>query len=254
MRLNGRACALALVALFLLASCGGGSDDEGSAAVEERFTDPEISVDLDVPAYDPQVVADADLEFLPENEAACVGDRLSQGQSASDSATLSGCVSAESVATLLAREGLELSTSEALCIFDARTEFEQASLEAETTVQNLDLLDAVQVDTVNCMTDETIAARIGNVFPGIEMSATEARCALQAELIDDVDVFGLTAWCGIAGRVLVADGLAISAEGAGCVDERGQAALPQTTTELPLLVADCVSDDDQAVIDEAFSE
>lgn len=222
--------------------------------MQERFTDPEISVDLEVPSFDPEVVADADLEFLPDNEAACVAERLSLGQSVSDASTLNGCVSAESVATLLEREDLELTTGEALCVFDARAEFERASLEAETTVQNLDLLDAMQVDTINCMTDETVAARIGNVFPGMDLSPEEARCALQAELIDDVDVFGLTAWCGIAGRVLMADGLAISDDGAACVDQSGQAALPETTAELPLLVAECVSAEDQAVIDSAFTE
>lgn len=246
-----------IAAALVLGGCSG-SDDDGSAVSQERLVDPEVSdpdlsVELEVPEYDPAVIEAADLGFLPEIEAACVGDRVAQGMSIDSPTTLNGCLSAESIATIVERDGLAVSSQESLCIFDSRVLFEESSLEAETTAESLALIDALERDTINCMTDSTVSDRVLAVFPNVEMTSDEARCALQAEFRDtDDEIFGVAGWCGIAGRALVGDGLGLSAEGVGCVDQLSQAALPQTPGELPELASDCVSAGDQAVLDAAF--
>lgn len=258
---------LLLVGSGLIATaCSGGSEDEGpSSVVQERaadgeapsdagedVTDPDLSIDLDSPDFDPATFEGTDLGFLPDIEADCVAARVDEGASLELVATLNGCVSAESVAQILSDEGLELNPTEALCVFDARVEHEVAALEATTAVQAFDLMSVLQQDTVNCMTDATVADRITDVYPDLELNPDEARCALQVEMMEDEQVFAQTAWCGVAGRVLAADGLDISDEGVECLDELGRAALPTTTEELPALAADCVSDSDLDVITSTF--
>lgn len=246
-----------IVAVLVVGGCGG-SDDDGSAVSQDRLVDPEItdpdlSVELGVPEYDPATIEAAGLGFLPELEAACVGERVGEGMAIDSPATLNGCLSAQSISTILEGDGLAVSAQESLCIFDSRVLFEEASLEAETTADSLLLIDALERDTINCMTDSTVSDRVLVLFPNVEMTTDEARCALQAEFMDtDDEVFGVAGWCGIAGRALVGDGLGLSVEGTACVDELSQAALPQTPAELPDLASECASADDLAVLTAAY--
>jgi len=260
------AAVLVLVGAALFASsCGGGGDDDNasSSVVEERvsggddeavdvetddFVEPDLSIDLDTPPFDPETLEDLELDFLSEEEEACVANRVEEGASLELVSTFNGCVSAESVEGILATQGLELTTTEALCVFDARAEHEADALESETAVEAIDLQRALNRNTVDCMTQETVDERIVDVYPDVEFSDDEARCTLQVEFLEADDVFDQVAWCGVAGRVLATDGLDVSTDGVACIDQLSQAALPESPEELPELIADCVSEADLEVV------